>query len=232
MASRPVPAEGSSTTIGGRDRGGGARREAERRSASRIAGSAWLSSERRVWVGRRPAILASIGSMAAGDRGLARAWRGRTCAGTGPSPPRRRHRRSSSPRRLRHRSRRRRAPSRRGAWRRRCGGRVRDRGGEDARPRRCRRQGPCRRASRRRRSRVRGRRRGNSRHGRSLGRAGTDRAEGRSLSIPPAQTRSGRPLPLTARAPQRRSCADTLRARPATRPDKAAPPCEMIVAGK
>jgi hypothetical protein len=29
--------------------------------------SAWLSSERRVWVGRRPAILASIGSAAAGE---------------------------------------------------------------------------------------------------------------------------------------------------------------------
>ncbi len=34
------------------------------------------------------------------------------------------------------------------------------------------------------------------RHGGNLGRAGTGRAEGRSLSTPPAQTRPGHPLPL------------------------------------
>ena len=69
MASRPVPAEGSSTTIGRRDRGRGARRRSRARSASRTAEAPALSSERRVWVGRRPAILASIGSMRGRRRG-------------------------------------------------------------------------------------------------------------------------------------------------------------------
>ena len=63
----------------------------------------------------------------------------RICGGTGRSPPRRRRRRSSSPRRRRHRRRRRRPPSRRAGCRRRCGGRVRDRGEEAARPERWRR---------------------------------------------------------------------------------------------
>ena len=53
--------------IGRRDRGGGAGREASAIGVENCC-SAWLSSERRVWVGRRPASLASIGSKAAGER--------------------------------------------------------------------------------------------------------------------------------------------------------------------
>ena len=71
MASRPVPAEGSST------------RSADVMPAAIIAASpsgigvencwnASLSSERRVCVGRRPAIFASIGSVAARDPALRR----------------------------------------------------------------------------------------------------------------------------------------------------------------
>ena len=101
--------------------------------------SAWLSSERRVWVGRRLAIFASIGSAGGRRRRLCGKARCRICEGTGPSPPRRRHRRSSNPRRRPHRRRRRRPPSRRAGCRRRCGVRVRDRGEEAARPERWRR---------------------------------------------------------------------------------------------
>ena len=57
----------------------------------------------------------------------------------------------------------------------------------------------CRRSGRRdreRRGRKGGRVSGSVRHEGNLGRAGTGRTEGRSLSIPPAQTRPGRPLPL------------------------------------
>ena len=55
--------------IGGRDGGGGARRDPERDGVENCW-SAWLSSERRVWVGRRLAIFASIGSAATGDAAL------------------------------------------------------------------------------------------------------------------------------------------------------------------
>ena len=71
MASNPVPAEGSSTRSAGVI---AAAALAARPSAIGVENcwSAWLSSERRVWVGRSPAILASIGSKAAGDAARAR----------------------------------------------------------------------------------------------------------------------------------------------------------------
>ncbi len=66
MASKPVPAEGSST------RSAGVIAAATLAASPNVIGvenccSVWLSSERRVWVGSRLAILASIGAMAAFD---------------------------------------------------------------------------------------------------------------------------------------------------------------------
>ena len=52
------------------------------------------------------------------------------------------------------------------------------------------------RRDRERRGRKSGRGSGICRHEGNLGRAGTGRAEGRSLSTPTAQTRPGHPLPL------------------------------------
>src|SRR5579872_2898814 len=71
MASSPVPAEGSSTRSAGVM---AAAVHAARPSGTGVENcwSAWLSSERRVWVGRRPAIFASIGSAAAGEPDLRR----------------------------------------------------------------------------------------------------------------------------------------------------------------
>ena len=71
MASRPVPAEGSST------RSAGVIAAAVLAATPSVIGvencwSAWLSAERRVCVGRSPPILVSIGSMAVGDAPLAR----------------------------------------------------------------------------------------------------------------------------------------------------------------
>jgi hypothetical protein len=97
MASRPVPADGSSTRSAGV--------MAAAWAATRPSGigvencwKVWLSSERRVCVGSRLAIFDSAESRAAGDPAL-RKSAFRICGGTGRSPPRRRHRPSSSPRR-------------------------------------------------------------------------------------------------------------------------------------
>ena len=66
MASNPVPAEGSSTTSAGVI---AAATLAASPSAIGVENCCrvWLSSERRVWVGSRPAIFSSIGAKAACD---------------------------------------------------------------------------------------------------------------------------------------------------------------------
>ena len=99
MARRPVPADGSSTRSPGVT--------AAAQSAARPSGigvencwSAWLSSERRVWVGKRLASFANCGSARPESRLCGKAAC-RICAGTERSPPRRRHTPSSSPRRRR-----------------------------------------------------------------------------------------------------------------------------------
>ena len=194
MASSPVPAEGSST------RSPGVTAAATRAQKPKAIGvenccSAWLSSERRVWVGERPAILVSIGSSAAGER-RAPAWRGRIYAGTAPSPPRRRHRPFSSPRRLGRRSRQRRIPSRRAASaHRRVGPRSRAaekslRGDEQS-------IGGQRASRDRRGGKREARRAGAWVMGNSLGRVFRDRT-GASLSNPPVHSPPGPPLPLQA----------------------------------
>ena len=194
MASSPVPAEGSRTRSAAVM---AAAAETARPSGTGVENcwSAWLSSERRVWVGRRPAIFASIGSAAAGDAGFAEKrfavfaeeqHRRRLAGVVGGFP----------------------IP---GAGR--IGGAEGrfHRGAQDAgvdaattfeigkeKPRGLGDGGGC--SCRRWRSRTGGRGAGRIRHEGDLGRAGTGRAAGRSLSTRPAQTRPGRPLALfTAR---------------------------------
>ena len=85
--------------VGRRDRGGGARREAERdRRRELLERLALLGAARMAW-GEGPRFSPASAAWRRAMRPW-REWPGRICAGTGPSPPRRRHRRSSSPRRL------------------------------------------------------------------------------------------------------------------------------------
>jgi hypothetical protein len=66
MASRPVPAEGSSTRSAGVIAAAAAATNA-RGSGVENCWNVSLSAERRVWVGSSPATFASIGTKPAGD---------------------------------------------------------------------------------------------------------------------------------------------------------------------
>ena len=117
--------------IGGRDRGGGGGGEAERDRRRELLQRLALFGAARVR-GQQRRDLRQHGEKRGRQSPRARACRARTCAGTEPSPPRRRHRRSSSPRRHRRRSRQRRWSWRRARPRCRWPGRAREDRGENA----------------------------------------------------------------------------------------------------
>ena len=103
----------------GRDAGDKAERDRRRELLKGLAllGAAGVRGQQR-------RELAEHGELRGGRDAHARGWPGRTCAGTAPARPRRRHRPASSSTRLRRRCRRRPAPWRRAARARRWRGRV------------------------------------------------------------------------------------------------------------
>ena len=110
----PGAGRGLEHEVGGRDRRGDARDEAERdRRRELLERLALLGAARMGGSERRELGQHRRGTPRATRR--ARAWPARTCAGTGSAPPRRRRRRSSRSRRPRRRSRRRPLSSRREA---------------------------------------------------------------------------------------------------------------------
>ena len=137
----PGAGRGLQHDVGGRDRRGRARDEAELDRRGELLERLALFGAARMGRNERRQL---------GQHAEERGWRGsslahgpaRTCAGTGSAPPRRRRRRSSRSRRPRHRRRRKPLSSRREAHVHQLTGRVRGRRGATRRPRKEQRRHP------------------------------------------------------------------------------------------